>query len=72
MSGHSFLPNDRDFGIVEMAIRKTNFLYVPEDYYKLIAQCHKKKNKFSAHQMKHEHFLHKTSRECCFEKVEKF
>jgi hypothetical protein len=30
MSGHSFWPNHCDFGTVEMAIRKTNFLYVPE------------------------------------------
>jgi hypothetical protein len=33
-SRHSFLPSDCDFGILEITIRKTNYLYVPEDYYK--------------------------------------
>lgn len=36
ISGHSYLCNDRDIGVIEMAIRKTNNLYVPNDYYKLI------------------------------------
>ena len=27
ISGHSYLPNDADFGIIEMALRKKNFLY---------------------------------------------
>jgi hypothetical protein len=36
ISGHSFLPNDRDFGLIEMKIRKTNNLYFPEHYYELM------------------------------------
>ena len=27
VSGHSFLPNDRDFGLIEMKIKKANYLY---------------------------------------------
>jgi len=29
ISGHSFLPNDRDFGVVEMSLKKNNLLFVP-------------------------------------------
>ena len=39
LSGHSYLPNDADFGVIEMALRKKNFLYTPEDYYEIIKQC---------------------------------
>lgn len=43
--GHSFLPNDRYFGLIESKIRKSNYLYIPEHYYNLIEVC-KKKNPF--------------------------
>jgi len=33
VSGHSYLPNNADFNIIEMALRKKNFLYTPQDYY---------------------------------------
>lgn len=36
LSGHSYLPNDADFGILVMALRKKNFLYTPQDYYDVI------------------------------------
>ena len=32
LSGHSDLPNHVDFGIIEVALRKKNFLYTPQDY----------------------------------------
>lgn len=56
LSGHSFLPNDRDFGVVEMAIRKNNFFYIPQDYYEVIANC-RKQNKFIVHEMKTKNFV---------------
>ena len=31
VSGHSYLPNDRDFGGVEPARKRVSSLYVPED-----------------------------------------
>ena len=55
LSGHSFLPNDHDFGVVEMAIQKTNFLYILQNYYKLIQKC-RKHNTFLVHEMKSEDF----------------
>ena len=32
VSGHSYLPNDRDFGSIEIAWKKTAHIYVPEDW----------------------------------------
>ncbi|EZA54507.1 hypothetical protein X777_05486 [Ooceraea biroi] len=42
VSGHFFLPNNRDFGLIELDIKKTNYLYISEHYYKLIELCRKK------------------------------
>lgn len=56
ISGHSFLPNDRDFGVVEMALKKNNLLFVPQDYYKIIKNC-RKGNNFIVTEMKQEDFV---------------
>lgn len=42
VSGHSFLPNDRDFGVIENSIRKQEQIYVPDHYYNLIRKSRKK------------------------------
>ncbi|MCP3933370.1 MAG: hypothetical protein GY705_30240, partial [Bacteroidetes bacterium] len=44
-SGHSYLPNDRDFGIIAKAMKHRETIYTPEDYQELIKSC-KKKNPF--------------------------
>ena len=36
VSGHSYLPNDRDFSSVETAKRKQDHVYTPDDWYELI------------------------------------
>lgn len=36
--GHSYLPCDRRFGIVSKEKRKMEFLYVPEDYHKVVEE----------------------------------
>ena len=36
VSDHSFLPNDRDFGSIEMKMKKATYLYIPEHYYELL------------------------------------
>ena len=56
LSGHSYLPNDADFGVIEMALRKKNFLYTPEDNYEIIKQC-QRDNKFNLYKMKRENFI---------------
>ena len=43
VSGHSFLPNDTDFGLIERAKSKTSEIYVPEQWYAIIEKCCKKR-----------------------------
>lgn len=56
ISGHLFLPNDRDFAVVEMALKKNNLLYVSQDYYKIIKKC-RKGNNFILNEMRQEDFV---------------
>ena len=56
VSGHSYLPNDRDFGSIEIAKRQTQYVYVPADWRSLIFNA-RKKNPFIVREMKTEHFL---------------
>lgn len=39
VSGHSYLPNDRDFSNIENAMRKSQVIYVPSDWYHLVSEC---------------------------------
>lgn len=54
--GHSYLPNDSDFGVIESKARKTQNIFSPDDWYDVIRQC-KSKNPFVVVEMKHEDFL---------------
>jgi len=56
VSGHSYLPNDRDFGSIEKANRKRQHVYVPEEWSKLVETC-RKKNPFTVTRMKTEDFI---------------
>lgn len=42
VSGHSFLPNDADFGVVERYVQEKT-IYVPEDWYNAILKSKRKK-----------------------------
>ncbi|KAF2886099.1 hypothetical protein ILUMI_20074 [Ignelater luminosus] len=42
VSGHSFLPNDSDFGNVESALKIQQKLFSPEDYIKIMKNCREK------------------------------
>ena len=50
VSGHSYLPNDRDFGCVEGARRKQQHLFLPEDWYTLVANA-RRQNPFTVVRM---------------------
>ena len=52
VSGHSFLPNDADFGVIERTTRKSA-LYVPDQWYNAIGSC-KCSNPFEVVEMKQE------------------
>ena len=72
VSGHSFLSNDRDFGSIEMRIRKANHLYIPEHYYGLIELC-RKKNPFLVERMRQKDFIYnKIARKLSNKKSKKY
>jgi hypothetical protein len=56
VSGHSYLPNDRDFGVIERATNKANELYVPEQWCQLIEKCNQK-NPFEVKRMQQSMFV---------------
>lgn len=45
VSGHSFQPNDADFGVIERAMPRFNSVYVPNDWMTVGKEA-KKKNPF--------------------------
>ena len=55
-SGHSYLPNDRDFGGIESARRRRATIYVPEEWYTLVEDA-RRTNRFHVHRMEQAHFL---------------
>ena len=44
VSGHSFLPNDSEFGEVECALRRQERLYLPEDIIRVMHDCRSRNN----------------------------
>ena len=54
--GHSFLPNDRDFGGVETARRKRQHIFVPTDWQEVIRTA-RVKNPFHVAEMQSEDFV---------------
>ncbi|XP_046820766.1 uncharacterized protein LOC124425043 [Vespa crabro] len=54
--GHSFLPNYRDFGLIEMKIKKANYLYNSKHYYELIEK-YRRRNTFSVKRMSQPDFI---------------
>lgn len=55
LSGHSYLPNDRDFGLIEKNLRRKGYLYSPQDIYAVIKNTGKK-NRFICTEMEHCNF----------------
>ena len=50
VSGHSYLPNDRDFGSIEKASHRTQHVYVPDEWCTLVEQA-RRKNAFQVTKM---------------------
>lgn len=46
--GHTFLPNDSDFGDIESALKLQQRIYTPEDYIRVMESC-KKRNPLCVH-----------------------
>ena len=62
--GHSYLPNDRDFGNIETAKRRQQQVYVPNDWFGLVRNA-RRKNPFSVCEMKTSDFLSLKSLKPC-------
>ena len=43
VSDHSYLPNDQDFGHVELSRKKTNHIFVPEDWERVVTEARRAK-----------------------------
>ena len=56
ISGHSYLPNDRDFGSIETARRKTQHIFVPEDWCDLVQNA-RRKNPFVVRRMSQDNIV---------------
>lgn len=56
VSGHSYLPNDSDFALIEKKAKKTTNIFSPRDWYNIILES-KNKNKFFLVEMNHDEFL---------------
>ena len=56
VSGHSYLPNDRDFGVVEIAKRCCQQIYVPKDWFDLVARA-RRSNPFMVREMQLKDFV---------------
>ena len=56
LSGHSYLPNDRDFGGIETARRRRSTIIIPEDWYTLVEDA-RRTNRFRVQRMEQAHFL---------------
>ena len=56
VSGHSYLPNDRDFGSIETASKKCECIYVPADWECVVKES-RRKNPFSITSMKRKDFV---------------
>ena len=56
VSGHSYLPNDRDFGSIETANRRTQSVYTPENWCTLVETA-RVRNPFQVERMRCEDFV---------------
>ena len=56
ISGHSYLPNDRDFGNIEQAKHRRGSLFVPEEWYVLVGNAHRV-NPFHVRRMTQQDFV---------------
>lgn len=56
LSGHSFLPNDKEFGEAETALKRKDKLFTDEDYMKTMREC-RNKNGFDVKRMSTNNFF---------------
>lgn len=57
VSGHSYLPNYREFGIIEAASKRKEFIYSPDDWIDIITRAKRKIPPFQVEEIKFTDFL---------------
>jgi hypothetical protein len=57
VSGHLFLSNDSEFGLIESASKKVQHIYIPEDWVQIIKSSKQKNPHLKVINMKREEFL---------------
>ena len=63
--GHTYLPNDQDFGLIERNKRALNDIYTPDDWLRVIETARKKKPQFVVTKLdKSNFFYQKTGVKC--------
>jgi hypothetical protein len=62
--GHTFLPSDRNFGATEKKIRTTDYVFTPEDWFRLMEKS-RVKNHFHIIRMRTEDFKNFHSATTC-------
>ena len=57
VSGHSFLPNDSEFGVIESSSKKHQNIFVPKDWFDIIRNAKRKKPRYQLITMQRNEFL---------------
>lgn len=57
VSGHSFLPNDSEFGVIESSSKKHQNIFVPQDWLDIIKNAKRKKPRYEVTRMERIEFL---------------
>lgn len=60
VSGHSFLPNDADFGVIESSSKKQQNIFVPYNWFDIIRNAKRKKPRFEVITMQKNDFFSST------------
>lgn len=57
VSGHSYLPNDSDFGDLQTLVNMQETIELPADYIRLMEECHVNAKPIKVKEMTHEDFI---------------
>ena len=56
VSGHSFLPNDAEFGVIESASKKQQNIFVPQDWFDIVRNAKRRNPRFTVLEMQRHEF----------------
>ena len=56
VSGHSFLPKDAEFGVIESASKKQQNIFVPQDWFDIVRNAKRRNPCFTVVEMQRNEF----------------